>query len=297
MRKTKEQNSKYQTPKTNNGITLIALVITIIVMLILVAVTISMAVNGGLFTKAADAGQKTNEAVIAEQELGTGRIKIGNTWYDSLQDYKNNNPSDNQGEQENPETPGDDENIQITISGLSEVDVKNTITLTAESENASFDASKIEWDWTSSNPQVATIENGVVTGVDANTDEGKVTIIVKYNGKEVGSKEITVNPVLVDCPVCKTRVIDDMYNGYCTECQTEKWNEFTNNAVIIGRNGNYSNFLAMGQDYAVMKVIIVHKACCGCTNGSPVSCNYCNEKGQLYDMGSCYKRVEQEQAI
>ena len=41
--------------KTQKGITLIALVITIIVMLILVAVTISMAINGGLFEKAGKA--------------------------------------------------------------------------------------------------------------------------------------------------------------------------------------------------------------------------------------------------
>ena len=52
-----------------NGITLIALVITIIVMLILVAVTISMAVNGGLFEYASNAGTQTNAAVDAEQEF------------------------------------------------------------------------------------------------------------------------------------------------------------------------------------------------------------------------------------
>ncbi len=39
----------------NNGITLIALIITIIVMLILVGVTINVALNGGLFTKARQA--------------------------------------------------------------------------------------------------------------------------------------------------------------------------------------------------------------------------------------------------
>ena len=52
--------------KNNKGITLIALVITIIVMLILVAVTIAMAVDGGLFSKATYAGLKSNEAVKAE---------------------------------------------------------------------------------------------------------------------------------------------------------------------------------------------------------------------------------------
>ncbi len=52
--------------KKSNGITLIALIITIIVMLILVGVTISVALNGGLFTTAQNAA--TNTMVEAEKE-------------------------------------------------------------------------------------------------------------------------------------------------------------------------------------------------------------------------------------
>ena len=62
MKKTKDL-------KTSKGITLIALVITIIVMLILVAVTISMAVNGGLFEYAGKAVGDTNNALKAEGQL------------------------------------------------------------------------------------------------------------------------------------------------------------------------------------------------------------------------------------
>ena len=80
MKKTKEQN-------TNKGITLIALVITIIVMLILVGVTISMAVNGGLFDYAGKAAGDTNNALKAEQQLADGGIKVGDEWYDSIDDY------------------------------------------------------------------------------------------------------------------------------------------------------------------------------------------------------------------
>ena len=54
--------------KQKNGITLIALVITIIVMLILVAVTINMAVNGGLFTYAGNAARETETKKQEEQE-------------------------------------------------------------------------------------------------------------------------------------------------------------------------------------------------------------------------------------
>ena len=52
--------------KTKNGITLIALVITIIVMLILVGVTVTVAINGGLFEKAKESAYKTEVSQIKE---------------------------------------------------------------------------------------------------------------------------------------------------------------------------------------------------------------------------------------
>jgi len=54
------------TLNNQKGITLIALIITIIVMLILVGVTINVALNGGLFSKAEEAGAKTKIAQIQE---------------------------------------------------------------------------------------------------------------------------------------------------------------------------------------------------------------------------------------
>ena len=51
----------------NKGITLIALIITVIVMLILVGVTINVALNGGLFEKAETAKVQTEKAVEEEQ--------------------------------------------------------------------------------------------------------------------------------------------------------------------------------------------------------------------------------------
>ena len=83
--------------KNKKGITLIALVITIIVMLILVAVTISMAINGGLFDYAGKATGDTKNEINKEQELANGRIKIDGIWYDSIDDYLNNKPSADQG--------------------------------------------------------------------------------------------------------------------------------------------------------------------------------------------------------
>ena len=71
----------------NKGITLIALVITIIVMLILVSVTISMAINGGLFENAGRAVRETENAKEQEQGLANGGIEIGGIWYESIDDY------------------------------------------------------------------------------------------------------------------------------------------------------------------------------------------------------------------
>lgn len=86
----KQKTEKF---KTNKGITLIALVITIIVMLILVSVTISMAINGGIFDYAKKAVDDTKNAIAYEQELADGRINIGGVWYDSIQDYVAGKPS------------------------------------------------------------------------------------------------------------------------------------------------------------------------------------------------------------
>ena len=104
----KEKNirkgEKQMKMKNEKGITLIALVITIIVMLILVAVTVNVALNGGLIGKTQEAKTKTEEAQIQERDILTGRIKIGDIWYDSLDEYLNGNPSENQESDDSNET-------------------------------------------------------------------------------------------------------------------------------------------------------------------------------------------------
>ena len=65
--------------KSQKGITLIALVITIIVMLILVGVTISMALNGNLLNYAKDATKGTKDAADAENQLSSGTVNIDGT--------------------------------------------------------------------------------------------------------------------------------------------------------------------------------------------------------------------------
>ncbi len=65
--------------KKEKGITLIALIITIIVMMILVGVSLTVALKGGLFTSAKDAAKNTNNEATAERELSNGVVNIDGT--------------------------------------------------------------------------------------------------------------------------------------------------------------------------------------------------------------------------
>ena len=65
--------------KSNKGITLIALIITIIVMLILVGVTINVALNGGLFEKAKTAGEQTQREADREYLISLITGTLNNT--------------------------------------------------------------------------------------------------------------------------------------------------------------------------------------------------------------------------
>ena len=81
-------NSKFQILTSDaRGITLIALVITIIVMLILVAVTIQVATNGNLFKHAGNAVKETKNAVLYENFILNGGIKVGGVAYNSIDEY------------------------------------------------------------------------------------------------------------------------------------------------------------------------------------------------------------------
>jgi len=69
----------------SRGITLVALIITIILMLILVGVSIQVAINSDLIGTAEDAAQRTENAYISEST--TGSLTIGDTEYSSIEEY------------------------------------------------------------------------------------------------------------------------------------------------------------------------------------------------------------------
>lgn len=75
--------------KGEKGITLVALVITIIVMLILVAVSITVAIRGGLFDTARNAAEGTKAAAAEENSLASGHIiyKSGTATYNTTAEH------------------------------------------------------------------------------------------------------------------------------------------------------------------------------------------------------------------
>lgn len=56
-------------------------------MLILVRVTITVALKGGLFSTAKQGKSDTQGAINAEQTLANGKIKVDGKWYNSIDDY------------------------------------------------------------------------------------------------------------------------------------------------------------------------------------------------------------------
>ena len=73
--------------KGQKGITLVALVITIIVMLILVGVSVTVALNGGLFNNAQNAVDQTSDALDIENDLDKGKVNVNDKIYNNAQEY------------------------------------------------------------------------------------------------------------------------------------------------------------------------------------------------------------------
>lgn len=106
--------------KKENGITLIALVITIIVMLILVIVTVSFALNGDLFGKARTASQDYRAAQINEA-VALAKTDIYAAFYHG--DYTSGQPTE--------------QDVTNLIDSYLDGDLKGKVTCTAKSTTSS----------------------------------------------------------------------------------------------------------------------------------------------------------------
>lgn len=166
--------------KKQSGITLIALVITIIVMLILVAVTITMAVNGGLFEYAKKAVDETQNAINAEQKLADERIKVGDKWYASIDDYIKNNPI----KQGIEITPAE---ITLKKKEAAEVEGEEVLTETITASVFGMESEpEITWEKSSDAITLSATTGKSVTVTAVGTENAEITVTVKctYEGKE-----------------------------------------------------------------------------------------------------------------
>jgi len=87
MKKMKNVGAGPVSANNEKGITLVALIITIIVMLILVGVSIQVVINSNLIGTAQDAANRTETAY--EEEGNISEIIVGNTTYESIDKYIN----------------------------------------------------------------------------------------------------------------------------------------------------------------------------------------------------------------
>ena len=80
--------------KNQKGITLVALVITIVILIILATISISFAIQGGLFDQATKGGEMyANSAFVENQELKRVEDKV-NTIFKDLDVFKDTESPD-----------------------------------------------------------------------------------------------------------------------------------------------------------------------------------------------------------
>ena len=188
-------NSIKKTSETNGGITLIALVITIIVLLILAGVTIAtLTGDNGLLQKATSAKQENEEAAALEKI----KVEVAGSYgldgkIDNEQLNKNLKKINGLTYNENEIDLNDDTKkislfpATVKLNGyLYEIEengkVNNKTGITLSSSNLSMAPGDTETltvtfvgmneeniTWTSETPGVATVENGVVTAVASGT--------------------------------------------------------------------------------------------------------------------------------
>jgi len=116
--------------KNQKGITLIALIITIIVMLILVGVSVTVAINTGLFTTASGVSKNTEVSRDEELERANGLASIKGVGTKDVQDYVDTLTGKN-GEDAKKKMEGYTHKMTITIKKDADekLDANGTVTV------------------------------------------------------------------------------------------------------------------------------------------------------------------------
>ena len=128
-----------QNKRKNNGITLVALVVTIIILLILAGITVSSLTNTGIFEKAKEARDKT--AAAAENQA-----KILNEYEDELNKYVSGNVKTLQADGSwNDSKKVNSPQLMEGMTGIYWDKDGNEIEVTADNQDNWYDYDKQEW--------------------------------------------------------------------------------------------------------------------------------------------------------
>ena len=196
------------------GITLIALVITIVILIILAGVTINLVLGeNGILVKAKEA--RTNYVEAAENEK-TILQEIVNETDKIISEVESESTSSGGNKEETFLVTG------VTLNKTNiEILVGNTETLIATIEPNNAINKKVNW--TSSDENIATVnENGVVTGVSSGTTE---IIATTEDGEKTASCSVKVRNIENVIPYDETSQIWMIFNkakelGYVTQHNT-----------------------------------------------------------------------------
>ena len=155
----------------HRGITLVALIITIIIMLVLVGVSITIAIKGGLFDTTKRVAKETEEAKRKEQEFASGRVKIDGTWYDSFEDYAIGKPSEIQQPEDLNES---NTKFKYTPEGWTNGEVKVGIDASSVSAGFILKYSTDGINWNNYTAEIPMNANGAIFAklVDSEGNEG-----------------------------------------------------------------------------------------------------------------------------
>ena len=235
---------------SNRGITLIALIITIIVMLILVAVTVQIVVDSGLFGHAGRAVDKYAEEQRKESELGTGKITINGVEYESYDEFVNGKSSTLIAcPEEDVETAGFLGNTSILRVNIENVTIqKGTEGHSLEDENcwdvsAAQDGSIIAWYTDNDSDSYYEVTIASENRIKANEDSEALFAYIGYN---VPDETTIVGISNLDTTSVTSMRKMFFYCGYQSMRELDLGNNFyTNNVTTMSRMFMYCGYTAM----------------------------------------------------
>lgn len=179
-----EIKEKHKQKFKERGITLIALVITIIVLLILAGVAISaLTGDSGILSNAEKA--KADYKVAEEKEL-----EMIQEWSDMINEKSGNESS----EDSSGEGIGDNNNEEVTTISVKDLQInKNDSRALEITLPSSMDASEISYK-SSDSTRVYVNDEGKVSGQEA----GEATISIIYRGETVATCEVKVIGITIE---------------------------------------------------------------------------------------------------